>query len=230
MFRICQTSGKSSLRLAGIPVYLTGGGAKGYSYDPEEDLPGHAWNFVKYNGEFYLLDATWDSAGKYENGAYTEGTESWKYFLVEPEDFIPDHLPEDEIHQFLESPVSEEEFRSSDSSGGNPSTLTEDFFNYNIAFKSGIIPELSVEDGYTSFVMESDYPLSAYIPSDDGASLLSDPAGEDWEFFISFFAPGSCNLYLYVSDGDESHIIGNFRFTAEMEDPAGGYNNPLFQS
>lgn len=45
---------------------------------------GHAWNIVKLNGKYYLLDSTWDA-----------GQSEYKYFLKSEKDF-PDHTPEDE--------------------------------------------------------------------------------------------------------------------------------------
>ena len=60
------------------------------------DTEGHAWNVVKINGNWYLLDATWGAA---------DAILKEKYFLTTPSVFIQNHLPDDPIWQLLAQTV-----------------------------------------------------------------------------------------------------------------------------
>ena len=60
------------------------------------DVEGHAWNAVKINGNWYLLDATWGAA---------DAVLKEKYFLTTPSVFIQNHLPDDPIWQLLAQTV-----------------------------------------------------------------------------------------------------------------------------
>ena len=60
------------------------------------DSEGHAWNVVKINGNWHLLDATWGAA---------DVVSREKYFLTPPSVFIQNHLPDDPIWQLLSQTV-----------------------------------------------------------------------------------------------------------------------------
>lgn len=68
----------------------------------------HAWNGVRVDGNFYLLDMTW-AAGYVNNGNYYHVFRD-KYFLRKPEEMIASHLPYDPIWQFLPHPISLDHF------------------------------------------------------------------------------------------------------------------------
>lgn len=71
-----------------------------------EALAAHAWNAVRLNGGWALVDVTWDS------GAVTRGDPPWTfrklystdYLLAPPEVFSRDHLPRDSSWQLLAAP------------------------------------------------------------------------------------------------------------------------------
>ena len=72
------------------------GYAKGYGYDSHKCLditekPNHAWNALKFDGEWRLVDCTWD-AGFVEGETYFP-KEGYFYFLTDPEIFSNDHFP-----------------------------------------------------------------------------------------------------------------------------------------
>jgi hypothetical protein len=58
-----------------------------------QGITGHAWNAVKVDGVWKLLDVTWASN---EDGSVNDG-----FFLVAPEEFIHSHFPEGAKWQFL---------------------------------------------------------------------------------------------------------------------------------
>jgi hypothetical protein len=78
----------------------------GDSRSQSSDLSGqsHAWNAAKIEGNWYLIDATWDSG-------YVKGSEFTKQFRLDylfppPEALVISHFPTDPVWQLLSKPVS----------------------------------------------------------------------------------------------------------------------------
>jgi hypothetical protein len=90
-----------------IECQLIGGLAKHLSQRTQG--MNHAWNAVKIEGKWQLLDATW-GAGYIEDESF-EASYSPGFFMVEPRFFILNHLPTDETLQFLEKPLSKDDFK-----------------------------------------------------------------------------------------------------------------------
>ena len=113
-----------NFREAGIEARKLSGFAKGYGYSPENPFTtnsstDHAWNAVKINGKWYLIDSTWGAGHLNDNNEY-EAVFTEFYFLPEPEMFILSHYPyencsieDSEKWQLLNRPVSLEEFNRS---------------------------------------------------------------------------------------------------------------------
>ncbi len=68
----------------------------------------HAWNAVKINNKWKLIDATW-STGNEENKPKRFNF-SDQYFLISPNKLILNHLPKDTNWQLLKNPISKSEF------------------------------------------------------------------------------------------------------------------------
>jgi len=70
----------------------------------------HAWNGVKIEGKWYLIDATWGAG--YTDGGVTRFTKrlSPGYFMVAPERLIQTHYPEDRKWQLLTKPLNQKTF------------------------------------------------------------------------------------------------------------------------
>ena len=84
-----------------FPIY-------GYARIPNDalDVPNHIWAVFKINQKWYLADPTWDS-NDFEY--YTKkGLKDFprKFFMVEPNEFLTNHLPLDPLWQLSEKPVS----------------------------------------------------------------------------------------------------------------------------
>jgi len=79
------------------------------SYRNNHDNP-HAWNAIKLDGEWKLVDATWGAG--YADAKVTKFTRrvTTGYFLTPPELFILNHLPDDKKWQLLETTISKKEF------------------------------------------------------------------------------------------------------------------------
>jgi len=96
----------------------------------------HAWNAIKINGKWMLVDTTWGTSNNSEVSDY--------YFDINPKKFIITHYPEESKWQLLENPLSLEEFNNSK-------------FISPIWFKVGYSdePKLKKDDKYYYFVFSS---------------------------------------------------------------------------
>lgn len=72
----------------------------------------HAWNGIKIDSNYYLIDITW-AAGYEFNGQYVHEFRD-DYFLVSPQTFIKDHMPFDPMWQFIDNPINNDDFISND--------------------------------------------------------------------------------------------------------------------
>jgi len=83
------------------------GYSKGYGYKPGKEffVSDHAWNAVRVNNLWYLLDATWGAGSGITQKSGLEDGFNDKYFLTPPEKFVEDHLPLDPMWQLLNNLV-----------------------------------------------------------------------------------------------------------------------------
>jgi transglutaminase-like putative cysteine protease len=82
------------------------------SQDTESGYESHAWNAARIEGEWYLLDATWD-AGAVLGDLYGRGYGT-TYLFMPPRQFLSSHIPDDPAWQLLDPPLSRgEAMRSS---------------------------------------------------------------------------------------------------------------------
>lgn len=98
---------------AGLEVVTISGFGKGYGYRDGDKIEGtnHAWNAVKLDGEWHLLDSTW-GAGGYSNrkGKWVRKFDD-SYFLTPPAAFAFSHRPQDQKWQLLKEPLTRQEFQ-----------------------------------------------------------------------------------------------------------------------
>jgi transglutaminase/protease-like cytokinesis protein 3 len=85
----------------------------------EKDIVDHAWNSVKIDNEWYLLDTTW--AAKNDEDSIDDF-----WFLTDPNIFIYSHYPENEKWTLLNRTLSKNEFYNL------PTISNRTFFNDNI--------------------------------------------------------------------------------------------------
>lgn len=95
----------------------------------------HAWNAIKLNDKWILIDTTWGTANDQETSEY--------YFDIKPEFSILTHYPEDSKWQLLEVPLTLEEFNNSQ-------------FIKPIWFKIGFteVPKLMADKDYYYFTFQ----------------------------------------------------------------------------
>lgn len=124
--RIAVCEGFSNLfhnmcQLAGLESRIIKGYVKNFAGN-DLRFPNHAWNSVKINGKWKLLDVTWASVN-HEASAISNPSIKQKYlrhkldyfFLVNPNRMILTHLPEDPYWQLQNNYVSMEIYRQGES-------------------------------------------------------------------------------------------------------------------
>jgi transglutaminase-like putative cysteine protease len=71
----------------------------------------HAWNAVKLDGHWYMVDVTHINARAKRDGKVTAVAEpNWTFFLTPPHQFVYSRLPDDEKSQLLKTPIKKEEY------------------------------------------------------------------------------------------------------------------------
>lgn len=100
-------------REAGLEIVTILGYAKGYKHPAGQTFaePNHAWNAIKIDGRWRLLDSTW-GAGHVEGGKYQKVL-SEAYFLAPPEQLLFSHFPQEAAWQLQSTArLSKSEFES----------------------------------------------------------------------------------------------------------------------
>ena len=93
-------------RLANISSYVVGGYSKGFGYTQKKvfTTADHAWNVVRLENQWHLVDVTWGSGGLNDKMRFVKEF-SDDYFLTDPKVFVINHLPLEPMWQLLECPV-----------------------------------------------------------------------------------------------------------------------------
>lgn len=101
---------KEMCEIVGIRAEVISGYSRGTRTSTiNKSQPDHAWNAVKLDGDWYLLDVTWGSGVIQAQSAYLKASGP-EYFLSPPEVFIIHHLPIQPMWQLLNCPVFFEDF------------------------------------------------------------------------------------------------------------------------
>jgi transglutaminase-like putative cysteine protease len=74
-----------------------------YSPRSEKEFESHAWNAVRIEGEWYLVDVTWD-AGHVKGDFFARGYKT-TYLFMPPKEFLATHIPDEPAWQLLDEPL-----------------------------------------------------------------------------------------------------------------------------
>lgn len=115
--RSCVCEGYARLTEAvgaamGLQIQRVSGWSKGYGYTTGQRFDGptnHAWNAVRIDGQWRLMDPTWGAGYLDQQMRFVRRFQE-HYFLTPPDAFIFDHLPQDPQWQLLDRPVTTEEY------------------------------------------------------------------------------------------------------------------------
>ncbi|XP_066920042.1 kyphoscoliosis peptidase-like [Clytia hemisphaerica] len=142
---------------AGIKTERVDGWSKGYNYQYGQKFgdmsPNHAWNVVKLNNDWWLLDSTW-GAGYVDKEKNFVRQYSEHYFLTDPKQFIFDHCPTDMHWQLLEEMIAVERFE-------NYARVTKHFFRLKMKLFSHQNGIVVCETGrlHLKFRIDKDIPI-----------------------------------------------------------------------
>jgi hypothetical protein len=188
---------------AGLQAVRIKGYGKGYGYVPGKEFTGpfnHAWNAVKINGSWYLMDCTWGAGYVSGEGKYVRKFDD-HYFMTPPSQFIFSHFPDEARWQLLDEPLSKEEFQ-------NLVYLESDFFNLGLMLgqRNGTI---SVDKQINvSIFAPQDVLMMAKLEYADGASAengytFCQRDGGRYDIYAQFPSAGSYILKAYAKPRDD---------------------------
>jgi len=193
---------------AGLTVVTIDGWAKGIGYVVGDQLSGntnHAWNAVKINGGWYLIDSTW-GAGSIDNQGHFVQKFCDGYFFTPPETFIIDHFPQTNSWQLLTQPISKSEFASL------PLTYSG-FFQYGLAFAGTYQPTTDANGEISiSLTVPTDVVLSADlfqgIAEMDQTFTFVQKVGQQYQIKAVVPAAGNYTLRVYAKNSSDP---GNYQ-------------------
>lgn len=190
---------------AGLEAVRITGYGKGYGYVPGQNFSGpsnHAWNAVRINGSWYLIDCTWGAGYVSGEGKYVRQFDD-HYFMTPPSQFIFVHFPEDARWQLLDTPLTKEEYE-------NLVYLDADFFNLGlrVGMRNGTInatdqvniPIYAPQDVLMMAGIESADPESSGDEIDGFAFCQRD--GDRYDIYARFPVAGSYILKGYAKRRD----------------------------
>lgn len=105
----------------GLRSYIIGGYTKQNGF---RDYIPHAWCAAFIDTAWFMFDPTWGS-GYVTNGKFIKKVNN-NYFMVKPEVLIKSHMPFDYLWQFLNYPVTSQEFYE----GNVAQNKSKSFFNF----------------------------------------------------------------------------------------------------
>jgi Transglutaminase-like superfamily len=211
---VCDGYAELVMRLglqSGLLIEKVEGYAKGYGYKMGEQLaaPNHAWNSVRVDGEWYLLDSTWDAGSINESTrSYERKNADYDFFLTNPQIFIYSHFAKEDKWNLAKNNWDKKEF----------------FSRVNVsegAFKLG----LNI-DKYSSAVIDADsLPYVLDYETDAGLYGAISANGSkikgEWTFLkydnngrakllVSAPSNGSYNLQLYGNFKKQPGVLHSF--------------------
>ena len=102
--KFCDTLGISCQKITG---YARGVGTSLLNEENPKNS-NHAWNIVKLNDAWYIVDCTWDSS--HMEGKISKQDYNTDWFLLKSEHSIYTHFPSNPKYQLLSQPISSKDF------------------------------------------------------------------------------------------------------------------------
>ena len=182
----------------------------------------HAWNTVKIDNQWFLVDATWDDSK--DEQAYRS-----EYLLLPPEVMIVSHRPEQKSWQLLEDPTSSREFEQQPIL--SPSFFSDDLElrvpqtyqtkvkgvgkiqikapkNYDSQFVAGFIKE---PEQKFSFL---DLSPSQQDEQDMQFCQTGSITAENIQLSCEFPEPGNYQVVMFKGNARVQESIGQLKFTS----------------
>ena len=183
---------------AGLEAESINGYAKGVGYRAGGRISGptnHAWNAVKIDGEWRLVDCTW-GAGSVENGVYVKRFSAF-YFLTPPRAFAWLHFPTDPRWQLLDAPMTLAEFE-------DLPVVRVPFFEYGLSLPSHTSARITPTTSHVRIRVDAPrdvlviagsrcgsgagFPQSLPVRSRGGRHWITVDAARNQDCFVGVFA------------------------------------------
>lgn len=190
-------------KLTGLTVVTVTGHSKGYGFSNETAFIRqytHAWNAVKINGEWKLIDTTWGSGYLNPKKQFISYFNDY-YFFTPPEQFILDHFPEDSKWQLLETPYSTQDYV-------NGPQFKPVYFTYNIEGEVNTY-ELTAENRLTlEYKTAREIQLMAQLeangkPFDQNYTFQNKRSNDRTEILVRFPKSGVYQVQLFAHSANE---------------------------
>lgn len=218
---VCEGYARLYMAMAqavGLEAVLIPGFSKGFAPDEDKIEPDHAWNAVKVDGQWVLLDATW-GAGHIDERKQFVAEFSRDWFDVEPARFVATHMPSDPKWQLVSPTLSAEEFWAKP-------TLSNVYFDYDLSLDShrqgqitsdGML-KLNFSSGKDCRVMAVLYRDAEPLP---GEHTLVERQGRDFTVWVWPPSAGDYRLLIFAgpldSNRTESAVIYTLRASSGSE-------------
>ncbi|MBE9137971.1 transglutaminase [Nodosilinea sp. LEGE 07088] len=182
----------------------------GDSRSSTSDLEGqsHAWNAAKINGQWYLIDATWNS-GTVDRASGFQKAYKTDYLFPPPEVMGISHFPDDESFQLRSQPITRGEFL-------RQPMMRAQFFAEGMQL---VAPMRSQTDTTQNAVIQLQNPnkrwlLSSYVlKGSNQAERCTEAATQATQISCPLSQPGSYEVSLF--SGDEQY--GEFAYVGQVE-------------
>lgn len=153
---------------------------------------GHAWNAAKIDGQWYLIDATWDAGSV--DGATFKKRYSTDNLFAPPDQFAIAHFPEQPKWQLLEKPLTRAEFF-------RRPVLAPAFFAHGLVLKSPDRSQVAA-GGALDVVLENPrgvWLLADFTPKSGGARTRCN-GDNHTQVRCAFPTAGTFDVRLYVNE------------------------------
>lgn len=186
-------------RHLGLGVFEISGYARGYGSLPKDKMTtNHAWNAVRIDGRWYIVDSTWGS------GSLSSETRSFEkqykpfYFAANPHEIVYSHFPERGEYQFLAKPVDAQSF-------ANQAKYNQNFFAAELRPITPITAVQQVEGAfdYRFYVPEHRF-ITATVQEFSGKKAtiptLVSKKGTETRVLVHFPRKGRYQVQLFTND------------------------------
>ena len=182
--------------LLGIEATVIKGYARSFTNDigKSPTNSNHAWNAVKLNGKWRLIDATW-AAGYAINNRWIKHYNNY-YFYPNPLNLLRSHLPDETTWQMVEKPISSKTY-------ANQPLIEQGFFIRNlhlISPENGIITKKGMVDFKIKNLKATD--LVSYQFKGQRYGKRADLTFEDTigSFTINLEDKKNTELYIFINN------------------------------
>ncbi|HEX2951630.1 MAG TPA: transglutaminase domain-containing protein [Armatimonadota bacterium] len=204
---------------AGLTVVKVLGVCKEDPFSPSAAKKSHAWNAVKIDDDWQLVDCTM-GAGYLDGQLNFVHTVDDFYFCTPPEKFIFDHFPEDEKWQLLPNPLTAAQF-------DNLASVSPQFFEYGLHCAQISRRKITVDhSGTLTIDAPANVLLTATLYQNEtplrGEYALAQRSGDHYTITTVCPAAGSYQLRIFAKhDGDAGGYlcVAEFWVTASSGTP-----------